>query len=261
MSWETEDRAHEGYVVCEFLDGVRSAGRWSARVPDDHVIVDVEYDGPPGEVHGEHYTSRPAAEVIGWRVMCHCRTGDAGDSPEGTGTWSSDLVARVPSPRLEDPAAGRLFVPDDDMIGVDEAHDELFVGIWRREHVDKEGALPAVTRARHALARAERDLDSAVEAARAAGKSWEAIGRAAGITRQSAHARWSPSEAEVAAAKRQVDNAIRDLAAAPLDQNTTPEMRRRLQSPDLAEAKAVLARARQDRAADTANGPAPTEGP
>jgi len=34
-------------------------------------------------------------------------------------------------------------------------------------------------------------VDDAVRAARAAGASWEQIGAAAGITRQSAHARWA----------------------------------------------------------------------
>jgi len=47
---------------------------------------------------------------------------------------------------------------------------------------------------RHAaaeVAEAEARLTAAVAAARKQGATWEAIGRAAGMTRQSAHERWS----------------------------------------------------------------------
>lgn len=43
MGWETEDGAHEGYVLPEFADGVRGKGIWTGKVPADHVVVDVEY--------------------------------------------------------------------------------------------------------------------------------------------------------------------------------------------------------------------------
>ncbi|MCM0621787.1 hypothetical protein [Nocardioides bruguierae] len=113
----------------------------------------------------------------------------------------SDLIARVPSQALEDPSAGRIFANDHDVFGVDDTYFETFTAIWRREHVEGQSALNAITRARRAVAVAEQDLEDAVESARSAGESWEAIGRAAGITRQSAHARWAPSDADVAAAK------------------------------------------------------------
>lgn len=245
MSWSDEDGLHEGYVLPEFGDGVLGRGIWSGSVPADHVIVDVEYADEPGTTRQERYTSRPAAEVVGWRVMCDCRANLS--SSAITGTWTSDPIVRVPSLALEDPSAGRIFVSDHDVFGVDDTYHETFTDIWRREHVDGQSALNAITRARRAVTVAERDLDAAVEAARSAGESWEAIGRAAGITRQSAHARWAPSDADVAAAKRAVDGAVGDLAAAPLDQQGADEMRRRLRSPDLEDAKAVLQRARRDR--------------
>ena len=245
MSWVDDDGVHEGYVLPEFMDGVRGSGTWSGSVPDDHVIIDVEYVGEPGAITAERYTSRPAAEVIGWRAMCDCRANAS--SSAITSTWISDLIVRVPSKSLEDHALGRIFVPDEDMIGVDDTYFEMFTAIWRREHVDGESALNAITQARRAVSAAERDLEAAVESARSAGESWEAIGRAAGITRQSAHSRWAPSDADVAAAKRKVDDAVADLAAAPLDQQVAGEMRRRLQSPALEDAKAVLQRARRDR--------------
>lgn len=245
VSWSDEDGLHEGYVLPEFGDGVRGRGIWSGAVPTDHVIVDVEYAGEPGTTHQERYTSRPAAEVVGWRVMCDCRANPS--SSAITGTWMSDLIVRVPSQALEDASAGRIFVNDSDVFGVDDTYCQTFTTIWRNQHVDGQSALNAITRARRAVTVAERDLEVAVESARSAGASWEAIGRAAGITRQSAHARWAPSDADVAAAKRAVDAAVGDLAAAPLDQQVAGEMRRRLRSPDLDDAKAVLQRARRDR--------------
>lgn len=230
MSWADDDGVHEGYVLPEFIDGRRGNGTWSGSVPDDHVILDVEYVGEPGAITQERYTTRPAAEVVGWRVMCDCRANTR--SSAITNTWTSDLIVRVPSKSLDDETLGRLFVPDEDMIGVDDTYFEMFTAIWRREHVDGESALNAITQARRAVTAAERDLDDAVEEARSAGESWEAIGRAAGITRQSAHSRWAPSEADVTTAKRRIDAAVGDLAAAP---------------PDLEDAKTVPERARRDR--------------
>lgn len=251
MSWENDDGTHEGYVLPEFIDGVRGRGIWSGSVPVDHVIVDVEYVGEPGAITAERYTSRPAAEVIGWRVMCDCRA----SGRSSTMTWTSDLIVRVPSKSLEDQAAARIFVPDDDVIDVEDTYHEMLTGIWRHEHVDGESALTAITRGRRAVNAAERDLDAAVEVARSVGESWEAIGRAAGITRQSAHSRWAPSDADVAAAKRQLADAVGDLAVAPLDQKLAGEIRRRLQAPALEDAKAVLQRNRRDRQSGAADRP------
>jgi hypothetical protein len=150
----------------------------------------VEYIGEPGSIRLERYTTRPAAEIVGWRAVCNCRRSE---SSRVTDTWASDLVTRVPSKALEDEAAGRIYVVDQDVMSVDDDFHDMFVGIWRREHVDGDRALEAIGRARDAVRNAERDLDDAVGAARAAGESWEAIGRAAGMTRQSAHGRWSSS--------------------------------------------------------------------
>lgn len=188
MSWSNDEGTHEGYALPEFSDGVRGCGVWSGSVPLDHVIVAVEYVGAPGEVERERYTSRPAAEVVGWRVACDCR---AVGSSSVTRTWVSDLIVRVPSRALEDVPGEAIFVPDEDVISVDDIHFEMFSEIWRRQHLNGETALADITRARRAVAVAERDLNDAVGAARAAGESWEAIGRAAGIARQSAHARWA----------------------------------------------------------------------
>jgi hypothetical protein len=52
--------------------------------------------------------------------------------------------------------------------------------------------LREIGRALTALEQAEIDLRSAVEAARAAGDSWEAIGLVLGTSRQGAHRKFSP---------------------------------------------------------------------
>jgi hypothetical protein len=51
-------------------------------------------------------------------------------------------------------------------------------------------AVQSVAEAAAAMGRSGDALDRAVKAARSAGASWADIGRAAGITRQSAQARW-----------------------------------------------------------------------
>lgn len=188
MSWSTDDGRHEGYVLAEFADGVRARGTSGGGVPDDQVVIDVEYVGEPGAITDTKFTTRPAAEAIGWRVMCDCR--EQLESSSVTNTWVSDLLTRVPSKALEDATAGRIFAMDDEVIDVDESHFEVLLAIWRRDHVDKLDALAAVREARQRARVAQDDLDTAARSARAGGATWEAIGRAAGMARQSAQERW-----------------------------------------------------------------------
>lgn len=244
MSWEDDTGTHEGYVRAEFADGVHDYGMTTGKVPADQVIVDVEYVGAPGAITEERYTTRPAAEVIGWRVVCDCRTRE--DSSTVTNRWTSSLIQRVPSKALQDIAGGKLYAVDEDVPYVDDTHYEELVALWRREHVDGLSGLAAISEATSRIAAAEHDLNAAAAAARAGGASWEAIGRAAGMTRQAAHGRWAPTAATLAAAKRKVDGAIAEMAAAPLDQPMADRMRQRLAQPDVAEARAVLRAAKAD---------------
>lgn len=192
MSWTTDDGQHEAYLVAEFADGQRATGTSGAGVPDDQIIVGTEYEGEPGAIANTRYTTRPAAEVIGWRVVCNCRTG-VYDTWSETKTWMSDLLVRVPSAALEDVPAGRIYAADGDVIDVDFRDDvaDMATNRWHSEHLDGPQALTRIRDARGRLAAADQELDGAVRDARAAGESWEAIGRAAGITRQTAHQRWA----------------------------------------------------------------------
>lgn len=188
MSWTTADGGHEAYLAAEFADGQRATGSSGGGVPDDQIIVATEYDGEPGAITSARHTTRPAAEVIGWRVVCNCY-----DTSSVTKTWVSDLLVRVPSATLEDVRAGRIYAADGDVVDVDFRDDvaAMATGRWHREHLDGPQALGRIRDARGRVAAAERELHEAVRDARAAGESWEAIGRAAGITRQTAHQRWA----------------------------------------------------------------------
>ncbi|GAB3930634.1 hypothetical protein GCM10011575_47480 [Microlunatus endophyticus] len=193
MGYIDDEGLHEARLAPEFLDGARGIGTMSGKVPNDHVIVDAQYVGEPGSPSAEtRYASRPAAEVIGWRVVCECSTPT---SYGAVSNWVSDLLVRVPTAALEDLAAGRIYATDDQTAGwLDDSREDvadLAVKIWREQHLAIPTALGRLERARWSVESAQRALDAAAVDARTAGASWDAIGRAAGMTRQSAHQRWA----------------------------------------------------------------------
>lgn len=190
MGWVTEDGLHEGWMAAEFADGTIAAGISGGGVPDDQIIIEQQWDE---QTRSWRYTTRPAAEVIGWRIRCDCRYefGNRGLIPEAE-RWRSDLLPRVPSNALEDIAEGGIYAADEDIPGVTtrEDVDTLVQDRWWREHAGGQEALARVQHARKQFAAIEQELANAVAIARAAGASWDAIGRAVGISRQSAHERW-----------------------------------------------------------------------
>lgn len=78
----------------------------------------------------------------------------------------------------------------DERLGVDAGGSGLAIEPWIRL-VDALRSLDRLRDAATASARAERDLYLAVNDARAAGRTWDEIARAVGVTRQAAHARWA----------------------------------------------------------------------
>ncbi len=190
MAWTTDDRRHEGYVVPEFGNGQRGSGITVAGMPPDQIIVSLEYDGGHGHASRDiRAVVRPAGDVVGWRVCCRC--GDDGDGPR----WhAADLLTRMSSPALEDVARGRIYSPDGEVPHVPYRDDVEIVAraIWWR-HASGAAALDTIEEARRTIETAQERLGAAVAEARANGISWQAIGRAAGVTRQSAHARWGGS--------------------------------------------------------------------
>lgn len=172
MGWavETRDGLHEGYVALLAPDGRASSGsrlegivflnpRWSedSSEPFDLVV--------------------PWSEVTGWRVQCECGW-------RGT-NWQRN-EATGDDPTAEDLDAEHMFLPDGRSLE-EAGHEE-----WKR-HVQPLAAAEAVRTAAHAVREAEAALAEAVAAARAGRPpaTWDQIGRAVGITRQSAHDRWA----------------------------------------------------------------------
>jgi hypothetical protein len=68
-------------------------------------------------------------------------------------------------------------------------HDE-----WKTHLAPLDAAVAGVKAAAHEYAQAGNRLDKTVTAAKAAGASWADIGRAVGISRQSAHERWADKQ-------------------------------------------------------------------
>lgn len=189
MDWISEDGQHCGFVVPEFADGVRGSAAGSDDVPDGQILLATDGNAQRDAGSATAHVTRPAGEVIGWRVMCDCRS--AG-SPPDVEVWSSSLLVRVPSKALEDPSAGRLFVwRDEDVTEVEQIHPSLYQ-LWRHSHVDRLDVLRQVHQRHLALAEARKELDRAVRRAHELGHSWGAIGQVVGMSRQSAHERWRP---------------------------------------------------------------------
>lgn len=177
MARSSESAAHEGYLEYVFTDGC-AGSEWG----DDGVAVSIDADGRPIPV--ERRVSRPPAEVIGWRVACDC--------PGRKRGWASELWIRVPSRALEDLSAHRIHATDEETWTVDD-RDDVHAAVehqWHTEHAEPFAVLDEIREAQADLARATTRLDDAVCAARRIGTSWEAIGQAAGVSRQSAHQRW-----------------------------------------------------------------------
>lgn len=192
MGWihDVDDTYHEAFLAPAFEDGTRGIGVSTGKTSQaGQIIIGIEYVGERGAITDELYATRPAATAIGWRIECHCTLGP-GQRPA---TWLSDLLPRVPSTALEDLEIGRFYATDEDVehLGDLEKYEDAARAIWRRHHINPADSLASITAARRKVTEAEQVLDLAVARARATGQTWEAIGRAAGITRQSAHARWA----------------------------------------------------------------------
>lgn len=156
MSGSHSNGPHEGWVAAVSPDGRGSIGARGA-----HMLL------PGGDL-------LPNAEVVGWRAQCECG-------------WVGPRWRRVTDPADHDLAAHRVFDREggDPPVEVDDlAHQE-----WKA-HVAPDETLAVLASAAAEARAARRRLDQAASCARAAGASWEAIGRAVGISRQSAHERW-----------------------------------------------------------------------
>jgi hypothetical protein len=196
MSFMTEDGKHEGWVAALFHDALSvGSGPEGFLVKVNMYPADRAADG---DVEPDDWRSHEAA--IGWIGACTCG-------------WRSAPWTRAAKPTDEDLAARRAFgdfvwidgaaVTDFDpanppgpvLFDIDHrAIGEITHAEWK-QHIEPDRLLAQIadlTAQRHEL---DERLAKAVAQARAVNATWEDIGRAAGITRQSAHERWSRTAA------------------------------------------------------------------
>ncbi|GAA4667553.1 hypothetical protein GCM10023197_23450 [Gordonia humi] len=174
----TDDTSHEMWIRPEFVDGV---GTSASTMREGVTMVGLGGD-----------SWRPAGEVVGWRVVCDCEHETQTISPTRSQWVSTDLWVRVPSPSLEDVAAGRIFAGDDATSDLEFREDvaDAAKAIWRSQHirlvdVDEEIALALAAHRAAAVA-----IDVAITRGRRAGRTWEQIGRVAGMSAPGANSRW-----------------------------------------------------------------------
>jgi hypothetical protein len=175
---------HEGYVLPLFADGQEGSGVSSGR--GYHVG---EYDGT------DDGDWRSAEQVTGWHAACECG-------------WRGVDWTRVYSPAAA--GAPAWSGPEDGCVA-DRANRLIYMGHtapWAdldddaenavidelRAHIRPWKALEEVGDLAEQHARIGREIDAAVASARSGGATWADVGRAVGITRQSARERWEKKE-------------------------------------------------------------------
>lgn len=165
MGWVTDEGKHEGYVGAEVPDG-RLAATYSS--------AGVEVWNPETNTFDKFAND----DVVAWVVTC-----------EECG-WRGSRWERVAEPEKADWAAKRVYLLPGEVWGwAPESVDEAGYREWE-QHLRPFVALDQLKDAARAAADTRRRLDDAVAAARAAGASWTDVGRATGMSRQSAHERW-----------------------------------------------------------------------
>jgi hypothetical protein len=170
--------------------------RETTGIPPGPLAVDQYGDGTFGQEavrrHGGEaaFQTRPAGDVIGWRVVCNCYA--PGDVMPSKRWFSQRLRTRVPSPVRHDPNAFRIYAADDDILDVvsGDAHTAGHA-VWWDEHISDIDAEADIRAALAAIRAGEQQLDWAVLQARAKQMSWAKIGAAAEMSAQSAHERWA----------------------------------------------------------------------
>lgn len=174
MGWmvDGDDGVHEGWVAMLDPKG-RGASGWSGAG-----LIFPRRDWSYGDPDDAMSEVVPWSEVAGWRVQCECGW-------RGT-EWRLGDVRPV-DPDEEDSYPEYMLLPDGRTLE-EVGHEE-----WVRHVQPTLGAI-TIREAAIAAREAQDALDDAVAAARRTDPptTWEQIGRAVGISRQSAHDRWKP---------------------------------------------------------------------
>jgi len=173
MSWVTDDGEHEGHVALVLADGRQSVGSTGRRRADGSLepleLVPADDDSQRQE--------RVSSDQVRWWI------------PQCTCGWRGTIWERVTEPELASDATRRGWRPLGDVGDAPQHVEDSAHAEWCR-HLEPHDAAAAVRRAAEAVAEHQRHLEQAVLEARRIGLSWEKIGTAAGISRQSAHERW-----------------------------------------------------------------------
>lgn len=179
MGWMTEADGgmHEGHVAVLVSDGRAASGSRLGGV----VLLNPRWAYGVDESIEPFDFTVPWSEVTGWQAQCECGW-------RGT-TWQRDEAIN------DDPADEQLDA-DHMLLSDGRSIEDVGHAEWK-QHVQPLAAAESVRSAAAAVRDAEAALDEAVAAARAGNppSTWEQIGRAVGISRQSAHERWARTPA------------------------------------------------------------------
>lgn len=182
MGWISNDSLHEGYLEVVLVGGAATSTS-NGRGP-----VVMMYD-ELGNYSGNDI-QRSDDEIVGWRLRCDCSS-DTTFRP--VAHWEGPQFERVATAALEDLENGRIFVRSGECatdVAEREDVEEVVRVRWLFQHVSPLEALNTISTSRAEIVAATQRLDQAVTYARAAGQTWDKIGQAAGMTRQSAQERW-----------------------------------------------------------------------
>ena len=172
MGWISNVNEHEGWAAA-----VASDGRLSASLTGEGVLVKrITGHYRPDKMLPD-YEVVADSEIIGWRGACACG-------------WQGRMWGRVTSPYAADFTLRRVYLPPDDFAHASSEVENAIHDEWKA-HLAPLEAVAGVEAAAREYNQAGHRLDKTVAAAKSAGASWADIGRAVGISRQSAHERWA----------------------------------------------------------------------
>ncbi|MGW4241166.1 hypothetical protein [Nocardia sp. NPDC004722] len=174
MGRQADDGRHEGWIMHLFADGWGGGGGTL-----DTVTAFITPDGTFLQ-DANQWQDRPLGEVVAWQAVCQ-------DSATGEIHWRGPRIDRAATPADVD--AGRGYSENGYAEDGDALAENLYIG-WD-VHIAPGAILREITETSTAIGELEQRRLGKVQDARLLGQSWDAIGRAAGITRQAAWERWA----------------------------------------------------------------------
>ncbi|MGP4033633.1 hypothetical protein [Pseudarthrobacter sp. 1C304] len=175
MGWVSNDNEHEGWAA-----PVAPDGRTAASSTSEGMLVEGLTGRYKADTTLPDYEIVPDKEISGWRGACTCG-------------WRGELWERVSSPTAADFSRRREYLAPTEFADASTQVEDAIHDEWKT-HLAPLEAVAGVKAAAREYTQAGQRLDKTVAAAKAAGASWSDIGRAVGISRQSAHERWADKQ-------------------------------------------------------------------